>query len=210
MRHRLAGAFSASLVLIVALLVAIVVTVLTWLIPVARAARRVTGYFARAPLAIRLVTACALYLVIERVTRSHGSYAIAALVLVNNGEGLLLNNFLNKSAPQDWRMFLFKNNITPAETDTTATYTKSTFTGYADKNLAASAWTVVEGAPTTASAAVQTFTSSADQTAESAYGYGFQQQTSTTLGWAERFTGAPFTIQNNNDNIQVTPQITAD
>jgi hypothetical protein len=196
MRHWLAAAL---LVLLACITLAIVLPL-----------RRLRAYFARAPLAIRLVTACALYLVIERVTRSSGSYAIAALVLVNNGEGLLLNNFLNKSAPQDWRMFLFKNNITPAETDTTATYTKSTFTGYADKNLAASAWTVVEGAPTTASAAVQTFTSSADQTAESAYGYGFQQQTSTTLGWAERFTGAPFTIQNNNDNIQVTPQITAD
>jgi hypothetical protein len=210
MRHRLAGAFSASLVLIVALLVAIVVTVLTWLIPVARTARRVTGYLARAPLGVRLALTLVLYMLSERLLRSHGAYSIAALVLVNNGEGLLLNNFLNKSAPQDWRMFLFKNNITPAETDTIATYTKSTFTGYADKNLAASAWTVVEGAPSSASAAVQTWTSTADQTAESAYGYGFQQQTSNVLGWAERFNGAPFTIQNLNDNIQVTPQITAD
>jgi hypothetical protein len=131
MRHRLAGAFSASLVLIVALLVAIVVTVLTWLIPVARAARRVTGYLARAPLGVRLALTLVLYMLSERLLRSHGAYSIAALVLVNNGEGLLLNNFLNKSAPQDWRMFLFKNNITPAETDTIATYTKSTFTGSA-------------------------------------------------------------------------------
>lgn len=132
------------------------------------------------------------------------------LVLVNNGEGRLLNNFLNKVAPQDQTLILYKSNTTPAETDTTATYTESTFTGYSSKSLTGSGWTVTEGAPTNAAFAQQTFTSSADQTAENAYGYAVKQTTSGILLWAERFTGAPYVIQNNNDAIQVTPQFTAD
>jgi hypothetical protein len=132
------------------------------------------------------------------------------LVVPNNGEGLALANFLNKTAPQNQTMMLYSNNITPAETDTTATYTEATFTGYAAKSLTGASWTVTEGAPSNAAAAQQTFTSSADQTLQNIYGYLFKQVTSGIIMWAERFAAAPYAITNNGDNIQVTPVITFD
>lgn len=136
--------------------------------------------------------------------------AMGTLLVPNNGEGLLLKNWLNNTAPQDQKLLLYKSNTTPAETDTTATYTASTFTGYSDKSLTGASWTIVEGAPSSASYAQQTYTSSADQTLENAYGYFVKQTTSGVVMWAERFTGAPYAIQNNGDAIQVTPTITAD
>lgn len=132
------------------------------------------------------------------------------LVVPNTGEGLALHNFLNKTAPQNQTMRLYENNITPAETDTAATYTEATFTGYAAKSLTGASWTVTEGAPSSAAAAQQTFTSTADQATKNVYGYYFVQAVSGILMWAERFTGAPFAIANNGDAIQVTPAITMD
>jgi hypothetical protein len=133
------------------------------------------------------------------------------LVLVNTGETRVLNCFFNKVTPESKSLRLFKSNTTPAETDTAATYTESTFTGYAAITLAAGAWTVTAGAPSDASAAAQDFTSSANQTAENAYGYFVVEATTTTnLDWAERFTGAPYVIQNNGDIIRITPVFTAD
>jgi hypothetical protein len=132
------------------------------------------------------------------------------LVVPNNGEGLALANFLNKTAPQDQSLRLYQNNITPAETDTAATYTVATFTGYANKALTGASWTVTEGAPSSAAAAQQTFTSSADQTLQNIYGYYVVQTTSGIIMWAERFTGAPFAIQNNLDAVLLTPVLTMD
>ncbi len=132
------------------------------------------------------------------------------LLVPNVGEGRALNNLLNKVAPQDQTLKLFKSNTTPAEGDTAATYTEATFTGYAAKSLTGASWTITEGAPTEAAAAAQTFTSSADQTTENVYGYFFVQTTSGILLWAERFSNGPYAIANNGDNIVVTPKITFD
>ncbi len=132
------------------------------------------------------------------------------LLVPNNGEGLVLKNFLNKTAPQAQKMLLYKSNTTPAETDTTASYTAADFTGYSDKSLDGTDWTITEGAPSNAAAAAQTFTSSADQSSQSVYGYFFKQATSGIIMWAERFAAAPYAIANNGDNIVITPQITMD
>ncbi len=132
------------------------------------------------------------------------------LVVPNAGEELALKNFLNHTAPQNQKLKLFKSNTTPAETDTAGSYTESTFTGYAEAALTGTSWVVTPGAPSSAAYAQQTFTSSADQSAENAYGYYVVQATSGILMWAERFTGAPYAIQNNGDNIKITPAITAD
>lgn len=132
------------------------------------------------------------------------------LVVPNAGEGLALQNFLNKTTPQNQTLKLYKSNTTPAETDTAATYTEATFTGYASKALTGASWTVTEGAPSSAAAAQQTFTSSADQTTENIYGYFVVQTTSGIIMWAERFTAAPYAITNNADAILLTPAITMD
>jgi len=132
------------------------------------------------------------------------------LVVPNNGEGTALANFVNKTAPEDGVLFLFKSNTTPAETDVTASYTEADFTGYASQALTGATATVTEGAPSNAAWAQKTFTSSADQTLQNVYGYGVKGSVSGKIKWAERFSGAPFAIQNLNDQILITPQITMD
>lgn len=132
------------------------------------------------------------------------------LVVPNDGEVLALKNFLNHTAPQNQKLRLYKSNTTPAETDTAGSYTESTFTGYAEAALTGSSYTVSAGAPSSAAYAQQTFTSSADQTLENAYGYFVVQTTSGILMWAERFAAAPYAITNNGDNIKITPTITQD
>lgn len=133
-----------------------------------------------------------------------------ALVVCNNGEGDMLTYALNKAAAENLVLRLYKNDVTPAETDTAATYTEADFTGYSSATLTGASWTVSEGAPTEASYAQQTFTSSADQTAQTIYGYYLTRATSGRLAWAERFTNGPYTITNNGDSVSVTPKITAD
>lgn len=132
------------------------------------------------------------------------------LLVPNNGEGDMLSFIVNKSAPENVVLRLFQNNITPSETDTAATYTEATWTGYAALTLAGASWTVVEGAPSEASYAQQIFTSSADSQSQNNYGYYLTRATSGRIAWAERFTDGPYQIVNNGDQIKVTPKITLD
>ena len=132
-----------------------------------------------------------------------------ALRVTDEGEVIALKALLNHTAGQNLVLKLYQNNITPADTDVAGTYTECTFTGYANVTLKGGSWTVTPGAPAVASYAQQTFTSSADQAAQNVYGYFLTQLGSGTLVYAERFTGAPFVIQNLNDNIKVTPRLTA-
>lgn len=133
-----------------------------------------------------------------------------ALLVPNNGEGDGLAYFLNKSAPENLILRLYKSNTTPAENDTTATYTEATFTGYVALTLTGASWTVVEGAPSSASYAQQTFTSSAGSQSESVYGYYLTRATSGRIAWSERFSDGPYVIVNNGDAIKLTPTITLD
>jgi hypothetical protein len=133
-----------------------------------------------------------------------------ALLLPNNGEGDALAAIVGKAAAENLVLRLYTNDITPSETDTTATYTEATFTGYAAITLTASSWTVTEGAPGNAAYPQQTFTSSADQAPQSVYGYYFTRVTSGRLAWAERFPSGPYVIANNGDNVKVTPKFTLD
>ncbi len=132
------------------------------------------------------------------------------LLVPNNGEGDGLSYFVNKLAPQDLVLKLYQNNVTPAETDTAATYTEATWTGYSAATLAGASWTVSEGAPTSAAYAQQTFTSSAGSQSQPNYGYFMVRATSGRIALAERFTDGPYTIVNNGDAIRITPNITLD
>ena len=134
-----------------------------------------------------------------------------ALLMPNDGECIALEALVNKTAPQDQKLLLYKSNTTPAETDTTATYTAADFTGYADISLSGASWGAASaGAPSSIAYAQQTFTSSAGSQNQPVYGYLVKQTTSGKLLWAERFTDGPYTIVNNGDAIKVTPTITAD
>ena len=133
-----------------------------------------------------------------------------ALLTPNQGEEIALAALLNKTAPQDLDLCLFKNDYTPVEGTTEANVTAADFTGYAVIQLTAASWTITPGAPTSAAYAQQTFTSSAGSQNQPIYGYYIKQRTSGKLVWAERFSDGPYTITNNGDNIKITPTITCD
>lgn len=133
-----------------------------------------------------------------------------ALLVPNDGEEDALSYYVNKTAPQNLVLRLFKSNTTPAESDTATTYTEADFTGYASATLTGASWTVTPGAPTSATYAQQTFTSSANQASQSVYGYYLTRATSGKIAYAERFSDGPYAISNNGDAIRVTPTITAD
>lgn len=132
------------------------------------------------------------------------------LLVPNAGEAIALAALVNKTAPQDLKLKLFKNNYTPVEASVAGDFTEADFTGYAEKSLTGASWTVTPGAPSNAAYAAQTFTSSANQTAQLVYGYYLVQGTSGTIVWAEKFTDGPYSISNLNDAISVTPVITLD
>lgn len=133
-----------------------------------------------------------------------------ALLLPNGGEVLALSYLVNKATPENLVLCLYQSNTTPAETDTIGTYTEATFTGYANITLAGASWTVTGGAPSSATFAQQTFTSSAGSQNQSIYGYYIKRVTTGDLVYAERFSDGPYVIVNNGDAVKVTPTITGD
>lgn len=128
------------------------------------------------------------------------------LLVPNASEVIIMENFLNKTAPQDLVLKLYSSNTTPAETDTVAAYTELSGGGYSDIDLVAANWIVTPGNPTSAAYPEQTFTFTG--AAGNVYGYYVVQAVSGALMWAERFTNAPLNIQNNGDEIRITLQIT--
>jgi hypothetical protein len=131
------------------------------------------------------------------------------LVVPNNGEGDALKGYVGV-ALEPLVLKLFKNNYTPGETTVAADLTEATFAGYSAKSLVPATWVVTEGAPGEAAYPLQTFTSSAAQTAESIYGYYLVRATSGRIAHVQRFDDGPYTIANLNDDVKVTPKITFD
>jgi hypothetical protein len=125
-------------------------------------------------------------------------------VIPNEGEVQLLTEQL--SAGENWLLGLFHSNITPAETDTAATYTaqEATFSGYARKTLtrsvSGSTWQVTSGAPSgtppwsaEASVAKGSYGSAAQVwtcglTGDTVYGYFIVGMSSGKLILAEAFS----------------------
>jgi hypothetical protein len=131
------------------------------------------------------------------------------LLVPNNGEGDALEYFVNKAAPQNLVLRLYTNNITPAETDVAATYTEAAGNGYAAITLTGASWGAPsEGAPSEIAFAQQTFTFTG--ALGNVFGYHMTRVTSGRIALAERFTDGPYNIQNNGDQIKITPKITAD
>lgn len=132
-----------------------------------------------------------------------------ALLVPTHGEEDGLKYFLNHTSAEDLYMRLYTNDITPSESDTTASYTEATFTGYGQKSLTGTSWTVTPGDPSVATYAQQSFSATAS-TSDNVYGYYVVRQTSGRIAWAERFTNGPYVIQNSGDTINITPRITLD
>jgi len=130
-----------------------------------------------------------------------------ALNFPDVGENLALEMIVNKTAPQNLTLKLFKNNITPSDTDTAATYTEATFGGYSAISLTGGSWNSASSGTITYGAQ-QTFTCNAVAT-DDIYGYYVVQTTSGILLYSERDSNAPLAIRNSGDAIKITPTISA-
>jgi hypothetical protein len=129
-----------------------------------------------------------------------------SLLVPDAAESVMLQNILNKTAPQTLVLKLYTNNHTPVEGDTEANYTEASGFGYASVSLTGASWTIVTGNPTSASFAQQTFTFTG--ALGNVYGYFVIQTTSGKIMWAELFSDGPYNIANNGDQIKITPTIT--
>jgi len=128
-----------------------------------------------------------------------------ALVVPNGAETDFLTLVLNDNRS----LRLFTNNVTPGETDTTATFTEAAGNGYAAITVTGSAaWTIVAGGNATASHSIKTFTFTG--ALGNVYGYYITTNGNNNLAWAERFSGAPINIQNNGDKINITVKLECD
>jgi hypothetical protein len=99
--------------------------------------------------------------------------------------------------------------ITPADTDTAATYTgdEAAGGGYAEKAIAAASWTVSAN-PITYAAQTWTFTGALTGSA-TIYGYFMTRSTTGDLMWAEKFAST-FQPLANGDNYTINLQLGAD
>jgi hypothetical protein len=134
-----------------------------------------------------------------------------ALLVPNEGESTMLNVMLGKSSSENLTLKLFTNNVTPGETDTSATYTEASGNGYAAITLTAANWTVTQGSgspgATHADYTQQTFTFTGGPV--SVYGYYIVGVTSTKVYWAEAFA-AVANIPAGGGTIKITPTINLD
>lgn len=133
-----------------------------------------------------------------------------ALLVPNVGENIALSYLVGKTTVvRDLVYRLFATNVTPAETDTAATYTEAAGGGYASKTLAGASWTITNGAPTEAAFAQQTWTFTGPLTTNgTVFGYYATRLTDNDLVLAETFSS--FTPAANGDQVLLTPKITAD
>lgn len=131
-----------------------------------------------------------------------------ALVVPNAAEDVILQNLLNKTAPQTLLLKLYTNNYTPIETSVEGDFTEAAGFGYAAISLTPASWTITPGAPTDSAFPQQTFTFTG--ALGNVYGYYIVQTTSGKIMWAERFTDGPYNIVNVGDQIKVTLHLTAE
>ena len=131
-----------------------------------------------------------------------------ALVLPDVGEVVLMNYILNKSTPNDVRMHLFTNNVTPAEDTVIGDLTEATQAGYAIISLPNGTWTVTTTSSITTGVHTEvTFSFSENATL---YGYFITDGTDTNLLWLESFDTGPFVLGAGGGNVRVTPRATLD
>lgn len=110
-----------------------------------------------------------------------------ALVVPNITEQAVLEDFLET---EDLFLRLYSNNVTPAETDTAATFTQVTGGGYAEITLDKDDWTITPGAPTFAVQVSKSFNfTGATNAPGTIYGY-YVVNGAGVLQWEERFPGA--------------------
>lgn len=132
-----------------------------------------------------------------------------SLKVPNEGEVELLARAINKNVTGNVVLHLYTNNHTNDETDTIASYTESTGSGYSAITLAGASWTVSTAAgTTTATHLQQTFTYTGAEPA--IYGYYVTNLANTILLWVEEFTDGPYVVPSGGGSVKITPQIELD
>lgn len=136
-----------------------------------------------------------------------------ALLVPDVGEVELLKRLLYGNAgSENGTLKLYKTNVTPAESDTAASYTEADFTGYSSKTLTSSqsgaTWAVPTTSTGTTSSTYGTTLTWSPTTSQTVYGYFVVGATSTVLWWAELFASAK--NLSNGDTLNLTAKIQLD
>jgi len=137
-----------------------------------------------------------------------------ALLCPDVGEVLLLTDLLGGGTLENWKLKLYKTNVTPAESDTAGSYTVADFTGYADKTLTRSLTGSTWATPATSSGTTSSqYNSGTPQSwsatsAQTIYGYYVVGATSTTLAFAE-LLGASISLINPS-TLTMIPKVQFD
>lgn len=131
------------------------------------------------------------------------------LIVVNAGE----EHFLDAILAVNYTLHLFKNDVTDGlsasqiEALTESDFTEADFTGYSSKALTGGSWTIAAGNPCAGTYTQQSFTSTANQTQQTIYGYYVTRTSGGALEWFEYFP-TPVTVEFLDDTIRITPRIT--
>lgn len=131
------------------------------------------------------------------------------LVVVDQGE----EAFIDLITSINYTLRLYKTDVTDGLTASQIEaldendFTEADFTGYSAATLTGGSWAITPGDPCVAVYAAQSFTSSADQTAQTLYGYYVTRTSDGALQWFEEFS-SPLVIEFNEEFIRVTPRIT--
>lgn len=132
-----------------------------------------------------------------------------SLILNDLGAAAILAAYFNNSfaSNKDLTLKLFCNNITPADTDTTGTYTEASGGGYAAITLTNGSWTVSQVSSIEQAAyAQQTFSFTGPLTTNlTIYGYYIIDKAVTPNVIYAQLLNAPMTPANNGDALKVTP-----
>lgn len=140
------------------------------------------------------------------------------ILIPNEGELLLLEAMIGKTAAGNLILALYTSNTTPADTDALATYTEmGAVQGYTSKTLTMASWaSAVAGTGSGTSLsnkasiayAQQVWTFDGTGGAQNVYGYFMKNAGATKLAGAERFASAPIVVSLAGDTIKITPQLT--
>jgi len=130
------------------------------------------------------------------------------LVVPHEGEVLLLSFAVNKIPSANLKLHLYTNNLDPGENTVLASLTEALATGYAEKVLPSTDWTVsTVGEVTTASHLITTFTF---EKASTDYGYFVTNGIGTKIAWLERFSDAPHVIPSGGGTEKITAKLIGD
>lgn len=111
------------------------------------------------------------------------------------------------SGDNTWTARLYVNDITPAASDTAATYTEASFTGYTSAAFSRDGAMSVDGAGNAVQAyAKMTFSFTGSSGTNNVYGWYFTDGAGA-LRAAERFDSAPWVVDVGHPEIDVTPLI---